>query len=578
MLGKVSAQLSMEQADAQYLSFVGPDTFYGRVAQFRHRLFRDADFADLYCANNGRPSVPPSLLATALLLAAHDKTSDEETEAHAAFDLRWKVALGTAIDERPFVKSTLQLFRSQLVVNKKVGAIFQASLEEAKRQGFLKGKKMTLAIDTTPILGKGAVQDTYNLLGTGIVQLVRQLAVVADAEPEQWARDHDLSRYFGTSLKGEAAIEWDDKEQREALLASIVGDAKRLLAIARQVRSGLAPESHAAQEISQAADLLCQLLAQDIEEDHNGTPKLRDGVAPDRIPSATDPEMRHGRKSSSKRFDGYKASVAVDAETGVVTAADVIPGNAPDNQGALDLVASTEHSSECQVDKTIGDCAYGDGATRQQFAQAQRNLVAKVPRRPQQLYPKDRFDIDLHASCVTCPAGHTVNFPRPYHECRDKGCKVTFPVALCAGCPLRPQCMKEGARGGRTLTIHPQEDLLQQARAYQATDAFRQDIRARQTVEHRIARLIQLGVRQSRYFGRAKTLFQLLMAAAVANLTLAWNQVTQDAPEGGTQRGLYLASVRPPQALQRAFRGLWRALTVRSDCPSHPVAAVPAAV
>ena len=44
-------------------------------------------------------------------------------------------------------------------------------------------------------------------------------------------------------------------------------------------------------------------------------------------------------------------------------------------------------------------------------------------------------------------------------------------------------------------------------------------------VEHRLARLVQLGVRQARYFGRTKTLLQLLMAAAVANLTLVAGRV-----------------------------------------------------
>ena len=209
MFTQRSSQLSMYQADVQYLDRVGRDSFYGQVAQARARLFVDEDFAALYCLDNGRPAVPPSLLAVALLLQTHDKVSDEEAVSRANFDLRWCVALGVEIASEPFVKSTLWLFRTQLVIHERAGAIFQASLEEAKRNGFLRGKQRTIALDTTPIFGKGAVQDTYNLLATGIVQLARALATAALQVPAEWAVGHDFSRYFGSSLKGEAAINWD---------------------------------------------------------------------------------------------------------------------------------------------------------------------------------------------------------------------------------------------------------------------------------------------------------------------------------------------------------------------------------
>ena len=88
------------------------------------------------------------------------------------------------------------------------------------------------------------------------------------------------------------------------------------------------------------------------------------------------------------------------------------------------------------------------------------------------------------------------------------------------------------------MVLHPEEGLLQEARAYQETQAFREDTKLRQTVEHRLARLVQLGIRQARYFGRAKTKWQLLLAAAVANLVLvaAWASAT------GTSPGLGAAS------------------------------------
>ena len=107
MLGKRSAQRGLFETDNLYLDHVGQDSFYGFLASQRDQIFDDEDFADLYCLDNGRDSVPPSLLATVLLLQTYDGVSDQEAKERADFDLRWKVALGLEIEERPFAKSTL---------------------------------------------------------------------------------------------------------------------------------------------------------------------------------------------------------------------------------------------------------------------------------------------------------------------------------------------------------------------------------------------------------------------------------------------------------------------------------------
>ena len=95
-----------------------------------------------------------------------------------------------------------------------------------------------------------------------------------------------------------------------------------------------------------------------------------------------------------------------------------------------------------------------------------------------------------------------------------------FDGAVCGVCPLRSQCVAAAPGTGRTMQLHPQEALLQQARALQQSEAFAEYRQRRVVVEHRLARLVQLGIRQSRYFGRAKTRFQLYLAATAANLTL----------------------------------------------------------
>src|SRR4030067_831828 len=233
MLGIRTDQRGFFEADHVYLDYVGRQTFYGFLAAQRGQLFRDEEFSALYCPDNGRDSVPPSLLATALLLQTHDKVADDEAKARADFDVRLKVALGVAVDEKPFAESTLQLFRSQLVLHEKVRSVFRRSLELARQTGYVKGRRMKTALDTTFILGAGAVKDTYNLLADGIVQLVRVLAELASATPETWAGNNGLDRYFAPSIKGTAEINWDDATERQTFLQGIVADADRLLTVAR---------------------------------------------------------------------------------------------------------------------------------------------------------------------------------------------------------------------------------------------------------------------------------------------------------------------------------------------------------
>jgi len=513
-MGTRSPQDKLFAADQIYLDYVGRDTLYGYLAQNRQQLFRDEDFAALYCADNGRISVPPSLAISILFLRAYERVSFVEAIERTKYDLRWKVALGLEMEEVPMQKSALQEFEAKLVLHEMGEALLKKSINEARRAGYLKSHKIRVALDTTPILGKGAVKDTYNLLAEGIEHLACRLAEVEGESGAAWAERQGLSRYFGSSLKGEAAIDWDDKKQREQLLTAIVQDARRLLGLAEQAQAAH-PEQGAA--IAAAAALLQRLVAQDVEEKPEGGCQIKSGTAKDRVVSVPDPEMRHGRKSASKRFNGHKAAVAVDMESQLIGAVEVLPGNAGDQEKALELVHQTERVMEAAVKETVGDCAYGGGPTRRAFAEEERELTAKVPVSTNgDCFPKSEFAIDLEKREVRCPAGQTTNDYRSAGE--GQGGRFVFAAATCQTCPLRSQCVR--GQGPRTISIHAEEALQQQARAHNQTEAGRQSLRERVVVEHRIARLVQLGIRKSRYFGRTKTCLQVVMAAVVANLSL----------------------------------------------------------
>ena len=313
-----------------------------------------------------------------------------------------------------------------------------------------------------------------------------------------------------------------------------MADADWLLELARQAWVELPEDSAQRQSIVDGAELLGQLLLQDIERrsgdgdgDADDGVSVRDGVSKDRMLSVHDPEMRHGHKSSRRRFNGHKAAIVVDTDSQLITAVDVLPGNAPDNLGALELVEQSEAITGSAVEEAMGDAAYGDGGTRQTFAEAGRQLVARVPGRPDRKhFPKDDFHLDLAAGSCTCPAGQVTRTMVSAGQRTDAAGRVhrlqafQFGGAVCRVCPLRSQCIAAKGRKGRRVLIHPQEALLQEARALQQSDAYDEYRARRVVVEHRLARLVQMGIRQSRYFGRVKTRFQLYLAATVANLTL----------------------------------------------------------
>jgi hypothetical protein len=539
MLGKNLGQCELYNVGNIFPLSMAPSSFHAQLAKAAPNLFADADFAKCYSRTMGRPSVSPAQLAIITLLQHEAGVSDEEAIARTTYDLRWAAALRREAGIPFCAKSTLQLFRSHLIIHEAIRKVFVASIREAKRAGLLTGKTFRVAIDTKPIDGRGAVEDTYNLLANGIRQLARALAKSEKQQPKKWMSEHGLSRYTDPSIKGNADIDWSDAAAKATLITGIVADARKLLGMVSDQGS----------KALEASQLLSQLLLQDIEETTTPTgepaAKIKEGTAKDRIPSATDPDQRHGRKSSSKRFVGSKASVAVDTDSQIITAVEVIAGNAGDATGALELVEQAEANTGMTVEATLGDCAYGGGETRQSFSDAERELLAKVPKENENggLFPKNRFDIDLEADTVTCPAGHTT---AEFHRLSDGHKVFTFGEA-CLACTMRSECTK--GSDGRTISVHPQELLLRQARAYQQTQEGRDTLRERVVVEHRLARLSQLGIGQARYKGRKKTLFQLMMAATVANLRRSWNWAEAKNASGKAKS----ASQTAPQAIVNAI-------------------------
>ncbi len=518
MLGTVDPQMTLLDTASWYGHLVDERSFYAKLSRHGEEIVTDADFAGCYASGRGRPSIPPSILMRVCLLALHDDTSDRETARRCRADLDWKFALGLAVDHPGFHPTTFSVFRSRILINDADETLFRTVVRRAVELGVLHRRALQV-IDSSAILGAAAVKDTYELLRQGIRQLAR-----AAGEDSMTRR---LRRKLRRHLKeSKPKIDWQDPSARRAELHRMVEAADALLR-ATADRS----------DLEDAASLLRQLIDQDVDRDpgDGGGPAIRQGVAPDRVISAVDPEMRHGRKSASRRFDGYKLHVTAEPTSELVTAVDVTPANVFDGDVAADLVrqARTNGTVPTQV---VGDMAYGTGDVRAEVAKTGVRIIAKVPPTPRTgRFIKDEFVIDPEIPSATCPQGVVATEVRPTgRDRRGQPIKMlVFPEAACAVCPVRSQCV--GGSGPRTIRLHPQEALLQQARRDQAKRSVKRKLLLRVVIERKIDHLQDRGLRKARYRGRRKTLLQARWGATLANIKRLFALEAFDrGTEGGT--------------------------------------------
>lgn len=517
MIGKRSSNATLFDVGNVWPLELNSRSFHYQLAVAAPRLFRDEEFAALYCADKGRPSVPPSQLALLVILQTHAGVSDAEAVERTSCDLRWAAVLGRHAGTALCAKSTLQLFRSHLVLHPEFRLLIRRSIEQAKDAGIITSTQLTVALDTKPMLGAGAVEDTYNLLAQAMKQLARALARETCAGSMiDFLAAHDLENVVAPSIKGSVSIDWSNERERDAFLATLVAGARKLLKLA----------DGGNKHVRDNAELLEKLVLQDVAEgtdkDGNPTASIINGTAKGRIPSATDPEQRHGRKSASKVFTGHKTEIVVDAATGIILEADVLSGDTSDDHQALAKVQAAEENAAgigAKIVGTLGDCAYGSTATRQAFSDAGRSLFAKVPKEGNNkgLFPKRFFILDVVNQKATCPAGKTTRCSTLHSD----GGRTFYFDEYCSSCSLRAQCTLSVY--GRSVRSHAQETMLQAARLYQNSTEGRKKLRERLAVENGLGRLAHYGIGQARYKGRDKCRFQVIAASCVANLRRSWN-------------------------------------------------------
>jgi hypothetical protein len=514
-------RVDRELLDARALvgHLVPGGSVFAFLAVHRGRVFPDEDFADLFRSGLGRPSMPAPVAMTILTLQTLFDLSDAEAADAARCDLRWKVATGTALDDKGFHPSTLTYWRRRLAKSKRPHRINEAVRRIVDETGILRGRARR-AIDSTILADAVATQDTV----TQLIAAVRRVARQVPGAAEQIAAvctGHDYSR------PGKPRIDWDDDAARNGLVSALVNDANALLAALAQAEPDEAAQT--------ALALLALVAGQDVEpaegsDGNDGRWRIARQVAEDRVISTVDTEARHTRKSPEARRDGYRAHVAAEPDTGIVTDEELTKAAGSDNADPAvaerflkaDLAAREQpahvgdrnEARDGQRREWYGDSAYGTGDLRDAIDRAGDTPVIK-PKPLQSAveggFTMDDFTVDEDAGTVSCPAGKT----RPISTTRI----ATF-GALCRDCPLRERCTK--SKTGRKIVLHEHDDLLRAARRdwRDNADLVERYRRHRPNVERVISQLANRGGRRIklRYRGTTNNNAWLKRRTAALNL------------------------------------------------------------
>jgi transposase len=513
MIGKIDKQNSLFSSQYLFEKLIPEDSIYKNLHKYRMDFLKDEDFKDLYCDDTGRRSIPPSVLCGVLLLQAHDNVSDEEAVQRVIFDIRWKYALDLPSEYAGFVRTNLVNFRVRLLTGNKERVVFDGLNNLAIKLGLLKPEE-TQIIDSTNIIGRAAVQDTYELVRTAIKKLIVKIRKHGKKQFTDIVHKQGLERYL--EQKSKADIDWQDAAERKKILKELVNDGRQLL-------DELSLMNAAEDEvISKAAGLLSDILEQDItsrtEEQEKGiSPEIKQGVAKDRVISTNDTEMRHGRKSASKKFDGYKVHITENRDQEWITNVEVTAGNVHDAEPSLDMVKEQEKTLGAKPKQMLGDGAYGTADNRSDFAQEGVELVSKVTIHYDDRIHKEDFKINLEKGSVECIAGQVTE--RYVNSKDSKGREIktfVFDKGKCAVCEYRDRCTK--SKTGRMIGINYNEKYLQEAREKQKSEEFETEYRTRAIIERKLSQIMNFGLRQARYIGSEKTKMQALFTATVANV------------------------------------------------------------
>lgn len=495
------------------------------LCDYRLELFDDEFQAELEMmyrgSGAGKTPVPPALLAMVLLLQCFSQASDAEAVELAACDVRWQLVLGcVGCEDAPFSQGALFDFRQRFIASGMDRKLLERTRELAKRTGafdFKKlPKKLDVAVDSSPLTGAGRVEDTFNLLAHAAYKVLLCVAELRGKPAELIVDELGVPLLGESSVKKALDIEWSDDAAKTEGLNRLL---QQVGALESWIKANLSREADVPPLQEQLA-LLGQLREQDLEPDPGGGGgdlRIKHGVAKDRRVSIEDPDMRHGRKTRTKTFNGYRRHVVVDLHTKLILGVVIASGNEREKDG-LEPLLDRVTKQGLELAAVYFDRGYIESDKVPELLNAGVEVVCKPWRQLNgDKFNKTDFELDFEQATVKCPAGQK--------QPLILGQVTRFEPSRCNACELKSQCTTSDL--GRTLRISQNEPLQAELRARIATPEGREQLRQRVPVEHTLAHVSQCQGNQARYRGKRKNEYDLSRAATVVNL-----QILQRALEG----------------------------------------------
>lgn len=483
----------------------------------RHELFDDAFQAELEGmyrqTGAGEAAVPPAVLCMALLLQGYMGVSDAEAVELTMLDMRWQLVLDCLGAEEPlFAQGTLQQFRERLIRHDMDRRLLERTVEVARRTRGFDWKKLPeslrVAVDSRPLDGAGRVEDTFNLLGHAGRKIAQCMAAELETSFQEVCLQAGASLLAQSSFKAALDVDWSDAEQKAEALNRLCEQLDRLSAWVEKRK----PRECEGAPLARYIEALAQVKQQDLEDRPGGGVQIRQGVAEDRRVSIEDAEMRHGRKSKSKRFNGFKQHVSTHLDAELVLACAATPANRPEEEATPQLEEDMARMG-FQPDELYIDKAYLNSTLAERVVRRGGQVVCKPWRGNNSkpgLFGKRDFKINVRDGTITCPAGEVEPF--------EPGQVVEFSPEACGPCPLRGQCTQAASGRGRTVTMGDDEALQKKLRKLQGSRAGRAKLRERVGVEHRLAHLSNRQGPRARYRGVRKNTFDLRRLSVIQNL------------------------------------------------------------
>jgi hypothetical protein len=523
----IPCQTYTRQEEAILKSLRRTRKLFAFLRDHRHALFDDelqAALESMYRDTGaGKDPVCPARMAMAALMQGYLAVSDAEAVQLTMVDLRWQMVLdclGTT--KEAFSQGAFQEFRQRLIRHDMDRVLLEKTVALARTTKAFDHRKLPkdlrVAIDSSPLEGAGRVEDTVNLLAHAGRKIVDCAAGLLGWPRERVCTEAGIPLLAESSVKKALDYTWSDPADKAEAVSVLVG---QLASLEAWIHDRL-PEQLARPPLKAHVETLHQVIEQNLEpdptpggdrSDKTAAVQIREGVAPDRRVSIEDGEMRHGRKSKSKLFNGYKRHLARCLDSGLILACAMTPANRPEEEAAEPLERDLKHmfGGTLPIAALYSDRGYINASLVAHVLEQGGEIICRPwQARNGELFSKVQFEINIRDRIITCPAGNTQ--PIVF------GTTVEFDPEDCDQCRLRDQCTDASLGHGRTVSIADNEPLQKRLRRLANTCAGRARLRERVAVEHSLAHAGRRQGRRARYRGVRNNLYDWRRASTLTNL------------------------------------------------------------